>query len=138
MRHFELKSFLKILNLFNVSHYSFILILILFNIVNKNSFSMTHCYQVKFSLNYDPVILRNQDHYIPTKTRHSSFIMRLKSNAKTKITKYHLAPRRQSLFDELSVSLNAPIPRQFSEKSKDQLPDFLKLNITHLGSSIKK
>ena len=79
---------------------------------------MTHCYQIKFSLDYEPLTIRNSDHYVPTKTRHSSFIMRLKSNTKSKISKYHLASRRQSILDELSICLNAPMSRQMNDKSK--------------------
>lgn len=77
-----------------------------------NSFIMTHqCCQIKFSLDYDPLNTKTTDYYIPTKTRHSSFIMRLKSNTKNKISKYQLVPRRQSLLDDLSNCLNTPIPK---------------------------
>ena len=77
---------------------------------------MTHqCCQIKFSLDYDPSTTQTTDHYLPTKTRHSSFIMRLKSNTKNKISKYQLAPRRQFLLDDLSNCLNAPLSKHATE-----------------------
>jgi hypothetical protein len=79
---------------------------------------MTHCWQVKFSLDYEPLTTKTSEHFIPIKTRHSSFIMRLKSNTKNKITKYQIVPRKQSLLDDLSNCISTPIPKYISEKSK--------------------
>jgi hypothetical protein len=84
-----------------------------------NSFIMAHqCCQIKFSLDNDVVNTTTTDYYLPIKTRHSSFIMRLKSNTKNKITKYKLVPRKQSLLDDLSNCLNSPIPKHVTERSK--------------------
>ena len=99
---------------------------------------MTHCYQIKFSLDYE-AFAKNPELSMPPKAKHSSFIMRLKSNNKAKISKYQLGAKRPSLLDELSSSLQTPMPRQISEVSKAHFPDFIKLNLKSLvSSSLKK
>lgn len=87
-------------------------------LVINNSFRMARCYQIKFSLDCEPLVLRSSDHYVPTRTRHSSFIMRLRSQTKNKISKYQRLPRRQSLLDELSICLNTPISKNVNSTSR--------------------